>query len=191
MARHIVEGFLIGLHDSPKRGFSAEFAEDRPYNRGDDLRYLDWKAYARTDRMFIKQYEEETNLRAYLLVDVSGSMGWVSDPERFPTKLAYAQLLAASLSLLLVQQGDATGLMAFDEVLRAHVAPRTTRRHWRRLLAELTHLSANGKTDAGSALKELTAGFSGGVSSSSFQTFWSTLTRLGWRSAISDIAGTR
>ncbi|WP_419161319.1 DUF58 domain-containing protein [Candidatus Palauibacter sp.] len=156
VARHIVEGFLIGLHDSPKRGFSAEFAEDRPYNRGDDLRYLDWKAYARTDRMFIKQYEEETNLRAYLLVDVSGSMGWVSDPERFPTKLAYAQLLAASLSLLLVQQGDATGLMAFDEVLRAHVAPRTTRRHWRRLLAELTHLSANGKTDAGSALKELT-----------------------------------
>ncbi|MYG19610.1 MAG: DUF58 domain-containing protein [Gemmatimonadales bacterium] len=79
VARHIVEGFLIGLHNSPKRGFSAEFAEDRPYNHGDDLRYLDWKAYARTDRLFIKQYEEETNLRAYLLVDVSRSMGWESD----------------------------------------------------------------------------------------------------------------
>ena len=119
VARHIVEGFLIGLHNSPKRGFSAEFAEDRPYNRGDDLRHLDWRAYARTDRLFIKQYEEETNLRAYLLVDVSRSMGWVSDADRLPTKLAYARLLAASLSLLLVQQGDATGLIAFDETLRA------------------------------------------------------------------------
>ena len=155
VARHIVEGFLIGLHDSPKRGFSAEFAEDRPYNHGDDLRYLDWKAYARTDRLFIKQYEEETNLRAYLLVDVSRSMGWVSDEERFPTKFAYARLLAASLSLLLVQQGDATGLIAFDEALRAHLAPRTTRRHWRRLLGELTRLSADGRTDAGYALKEI------------------------------------
>ncbi len=155
VARHIVEGFLIGLHDSPKRGFSAEFAEDRPYNRGDDLRYLDWKAYARTDRMYIKQFEEETNLRAYLLVDVSRSMAWVSDPERFPTKLDYARLLAASLSLLLIQQSDATGLLAFDEELRAHVAPRTTRRHWRRLVTELTHLTADGRTDAGTALKEL------------------------------------
>ena len=155
VARHIVEGFLIGLHDSPKRGFSAEFAEDRPYNRGDDLRYLDWKAYARTDRLYIKQFEEETNLRAYLLVDVSRSMAWVSDPERFPTKLDYARLLAASLSLLLIQQSDATGLLAFDEELRAHVAPRTTRRHWRRLVTELTHLAPDGRTDAGTALKEL------------------------------------
>lgn len=155
VARGIVEGFLIGLHDSPKRGFSAEFAEDRPYNRGDDLRYLDWRAYARTDRLFIKQFEEETNLRAYLLVDVSRSMAWVSDAERLPTKLDYARLLAASLGLLLVRQGDATGLLAFDEALRAHMAPRTTRRHWRRLVTELTHLAADGATDAGSALKDL------------------------------------
>ena len=146
VARHIVEGFLIGLHDSPKRGFSAEFAEDRPYNRGDDLRYLDWKAYARTDRLYIKQFEEETNLRAYLLVDVSRSMAWVSDPERFPTKLEYARLLAASLSLLLVQQSDATGLLAFDEELRAHVAPRTTRRHWRRLVTR-THAPRRRRED--------------------------------------------
>lgn len=155
VARGIVEGFLIGLHDSPKRGFSAEFAENRAYNPGDDLRYLDWKVYARTDRLFVKQFEEETNLRAYILLDVSLSMGWVSDSERYPTKLEYARLLAASLSLLLIQQGDATGLIAFDEVMRGHVAPRTTRRHWRRLLAELTHLEPDGKTDAGTALKDL------------------------------------
>ena len=155
VARGIVEGFLTGLHGSPKRGFSAEFAEDRPYNRGDDLRHLDWKAYARSDRLFIKQFEEETNLRAYLLLDVSRSMGWVSDPERFPTKLDYARLLAASLSLLVIQQGDAAGLVTFDEEVRSHVPPRTTRRHWRRLLAELDRLSATGRTNAGPALKDL------------------------------------
>ena len=155
VARGIVEGFLIGLHDSPKRGFSSEFAENRAYNLGDDLRYLDWKVYARTDRLFVKQFEEETNLRAYILLDVSRSMGWVSDAEQFPTKLAYAQLLAASLSLLLIQQGDATGLIAFDETMRGHIAPRATRRHWRRLITELTSLYPDGRTDAGSAIKDL------------------------------------
>jgi uncharacterized protein (DUF58 family) len=100
IARGVVEGFLIGLHRSPHRGFSVEFAEDRPYGPGDDVRFMDWKVYGRTDRLFIKQFEEETNLRAYLLVDVSRSMGWSSDPDRLPSKLDYARLLAASLSLL-------------------------------------------------------------------------------------------
>ena len=156
VARGIVEGFLIGLHRSPYRGFSAEFAENRPYNVGDDVRFMDWKVYARTDRLFIKQYEEETNLRAYVLLDVSRSMEWVSDPDRYPSKLAYARLLAASVSLLLMQQGDATGLLAFDDRLRAHVAPRTHNRHWRRLLTELEKLEATGRTDAGTALREVT-----------------------------------
>lgn len=155
MAQGVVEGFLIGLHRSPYHGFSAEFAENRPYNRGDDTRFLDWKVYARSDRLFIKQFEEETNLRAYVLLDVSGSMAWVSEADRYPTKLQYARLLAASLSLLLMQQGDATGLLAFDETLRAHLAPRTTRRHWRRLLAELESLAADGRTEASGALKEI------------------------------------
>jgi len=155
VARGVVEGFLIGLHRSPYRGFSAEFAENRPYNRGDDLRYADWKVYARSDRLYIKQFEEETNLRAYVLVDVSGSMDWVSDRERFPTKLEYARLLAASLSLLLMQQGDATGLVAFDTSIRAHLAPRTTRLHWRRLLGKLGELEASGQTEAGTALKDV------------------------------------
>ncbi|MFV1985860.1 MAG: DUF58 domain-containing protein [Gemmatimonadota bacterium] len=155
MARGVVEGFLIGLHRSPFRGFSAEFAENRPYNLGDDIKFLDWKVYARSDRLFIKQFEEETNLRAYMLLDVSKSMDWVSDPERYPTKLAYARLLAASLSLLLMQQGDATGLIAFDERVRAHLAPRTTRLHWRRFLGKLESLEADGRTEAGSALKDV------------------------------------
>lgn len=155
VARGVVEGFIIGLHRSPKRGFSAEFAENRPYNRGDDLRYLDWKVYARSDRLFVKQFEEETNLRAYLLLDVSRSMDWVSDPARYPTKLAYARLLAASLALLLVQQGDATGLIAFDDRIRGHLVPRTTRRHWRRILTEMIGIEPSGRTDAGSALRDV------------------------------------
>jgi len=155
IARGVVEGFLIGLHRSPYRGFSAEFAENRPYNQGDDIRFLDWKVYARSDRLFIKQFEEETNLRAYMLLDVSKSMDWVSDRERYPTKLAYARLLAASLSLLLMQHGDATGLVAFDDHLRAHLTPRTTRLHWRRLLAKLESLEADGRTEAGTALKDV------------------------------------
>ena len=155
MARGVVEGFLIGLHRSPYRGFSAEFAENRPYNRGDDIRFLDWKVLARSDRLFIKQFEEETNLRAYLLLDVSRSMEWVSDPERFPAKLEYARLLAASLSLLLMQQGDATGLIAFDSRIRAHLGPRTTRVHWRRLIGHLESLEADGRTEAGTALKDV------------------------------------
>jgi uncharacterized protein (DUF58 family) len=111
--------------------------------------------YARSDRLFIKQFEEETNLRAYLLLDVSKSMEWVSDPERFPTKLAYARLLSASLSLLLMQQGDATGLVAFDDQVRAHLAPRATRLHWRRLLTRLESLTADGRTEAGTAMKDV------------------------------------
>ena len=155
VSRGVVEGFLIGLHRSPFHGFSAEFAENRPYNRGDDLRFLDWKVYARSDRLFIKQFEEETNLRAYLLLDISGSMDWVSDAERTPTKLAYSRLLAASLSLLLMQQGDATGLVAFDDAVRVHLAPRTTRIHWRRLLGKLESLQASGTTEAGTAMKDV------------------------------------
>lgn len=154
-ARGVVEGFLIGLHRSPFRGFSVEFAENRPYNQGDDIRFLDWKVFARSDRLYIKQYEEETNLRAYLLVDASRSMGWTSNPDRFPTKLEYARLLAASLSLLLSRQSDSTGLVTFDEVVRGHLAPRTTRRHWHRLLRLLEATEPAGTTNAGTALRDL------------------------------------
>src|SRR3954463_11947803 len=105
IAREVVEGFLMGLHGSPNRGFSAEFAEHRAYQAGDDLRHIDWRMFGRSDRYYVKQFEEETNLRAYLLLDVSESMGWTSDPDRLPTKLWYAKHLIASLALILLRQG--------------------------------------------------------------------------------------
>jgi len=155
VARSVVDGFLIGLHRSPHRGFSVEFAENRPYYPGDDIRFVDWKMYGRSDRYYVKQFEEETNLRAYLVLDTSESMAWVSDPERYVTKLAYARLLAASLSLLLLRQGDAVGLIAFDEEIRTHVEARGVLRHVNRLVRELEALDGHGGTGAERALGDV------------------------------------
>ena len=155
VARQVVEGFIAGLHRSPHRGFSVEFAEHRMYQPGDDLRYIDWRMYGRSDRYYIKQFEEETNLRSYLLVDASASMAWTSAEGVLPTKLWYAKQLAASLALMLVRQGDAVGLLAFDSAIRSHVAPRGGRRHWHELLRTLEPVTASGRTDAGSALRDL------------------------------------
>src|SRR6185295_7244597 len=112
VARGVVEGFLAGLHSSPFRGFSVEFAEHRPYQPGDELRYLDWRILARRDRMFVKQYEEETNLRSILLLDASRSMDWSGMPRRL-SKLEYGKRLAACLGLVLLRQRDATGFIGF------------------------------------------------------------------------------
>jgi uncharacterized protein (DUF58 family) len=155
VARQVVEGFIAGLHRSPHRGFSVEFAEHRMYQPGDDLRYIDWRMYGRSDRYYIKQFEEETNLRAYLLLDVSASMAWTSAQGALPPKLWYAKQLAACLSLLLVRQGDAVGMVAFDTEMRAHIAPRGGRRHWHELLRSIAPIEAAGKTDPGSALRDL------------------------------------
>jgi uncharacterized protein (DUF58 family) len=155
IARHVVEGFLMGLHRSPHRGFSAEFAEHRAYQAGDDLRYIDWRMYARSDRYYVKQFEEETNLRAYLLLDVSASMGWSSDPPRLPPKIWYAKHLAASLALILLRQGDSVGLTAFHEKVVRRVHPRGGRRQWHELARRISTLDASGKTSAHSALKDL------------------------------------
>src|SRR6266702_2435601 len=113
VAQGVVEGFLAGIHRSPFRGFSVEFTEHRAYQPGDEPRYLDWKILARSDRLFVKQFEEETNLRAMLLVDASRSMAWRGAPTRL-TKRAYADRLAAALALILLRQRDATGLITFD-----------------------------------------------------------------------------
>src|SRR5262250_3192496 len=110
-ARTIVEGFLTGLHRSPFKGFSVEFAEYRQYMPGDDLATIDWKVYARSDRFYVKKFEEETNLNCHVMLDVSGSMAYGSRV----TKHEYAQALAASLGYLMTRQRDAVGLMAFDE----------------------------------------------------------------------------
>ncbi len=155
VARHVVEGFLAGLHRSPHRGFSVEFAEHRAYQPGDDLRYIDWRMYGRSDRYYVKQFEEETNLRAYLLVDASASMAWSSAPGTLPPKLWYAKQLSACLSLLLLRQGDAVGLIGFDEAIRAHIGPKGGRRHWHDLLRSLEPLEATGRTEAASALRDI------------------------------------
>src|SRR5690606_27250472 len=150
VARHVVEGFLAGLHRSPHRGFSVEFAEHRAYQPGDDLRYIDWRIFGRSDRYYIKQYEEETNLRAYLFLDVSASMDWSSRPGELPTKLWYAKQLAMCLALLLLRQGDGVGLTGFDAEIRAQVPTRGGRRHWHDLLIATEALTARGRTDAAS-----------------------------------------
>lgn len=155
VARQVVEGFLMGLHRSPHRGFSAEFAELRAYQAGDDLRYIDWRMYGRSDRFYVKQFEEETNLRAYLLVDVSESMAWSSDPGTLPDKLWYAKQLAASLALVLLRQGDAVGMTAFHDEVVARVAPRGGRRQWKELAHSLDRLSAVGSTSAEGALRDV------------------------------------
>jgi uncharacterized protein (DUF58 family) len=155
VAREVVEGFLTGLHRSPHRGFSVEFAEHRMYQPGDDLRYIDWRMYGRSDRYYVKQFEEETNLRTYLLIDTSSSMAWSSEPGSLPPKLWYAKQLAACLSLLLLRQGDSVGVVGFDDQVRVTAAPRGGRRHWHEILRSVTALEASGKTEAANALRDI------------------------------------
>ena len=123
-ARAVVEGFVSGLHQSPYHGFSVEFAEHREYVPGDDVRHLDWRVYAKADRFYIKQYEEETNLRSHLLLDCSGSMGYPEHPETDRmTKWDYAATLAASLAYLQLRQQDAVSLTLFDHRIRQQLPP--------------------------------------------------------------------
>lgn len=154
LARKLVEGFLLGLHRSPHRGFSAEFAELRGYQPGDDLRYIDWRMYARSDRFYVKQFEEETNLRAYLLLDASASMGWSSAPGTLPSKLWYGKLLSAAIAYILLRQSDAVGLAVFDRTIRTHVSPRGGTRQRREILARLDEADARGETGPGDPLRE-------------------------------------
>lgn len=155
VAREVVEGFLMGLHRSPHRGFSAEYAELRAYQAGDDLRYIDWRMFGRSDRYYVKQFEEETNLRAYLCIDVSESMGWSSDPGTQPSKLWYAKHLAASLGLILIRQGDSVGMAAFHDRTIDRVKARGGRRQWHELARRLEALESTGGTSAEGALKDL------------------------------------
>ena len=156
VAEGVVEGFLSGLHRSPFRGFSVEFTEHRPYQPGDEPRYLDWKILARADRLFVKQFEEETNLRAMLLVDASRSMAWRGTPERL-TKRAYADRLAAALALILLRQRDATGLVTFDEAVRQAIPARVKTGQWGRLVRGLLDTPDGRGTAAAAALRRLTS----------------------------------
>jgi uncharacterized protein (DUF58 family) len=151
-AKTIVEGFLSGLHRSPFKGFSVEFAEYRQYLPGDDLATLDWKVYARTDRHFIKKFEEETNLDCHLLLDVSASMGYGSGEV---TKLQYGAFLAAALAFLMNRQRDAVGLIAFDDKIIEMRAPSARAGHLTALLITLDRLEVGGQTNVAKPLNDL------------------------------------
>src|SRR5689334_11272016 len=153
-ARLVVEGFIAGMHRAPFHGFSVEFAEHRPYMPGDPLKNLDWKVLAKSDRYLVKQYTEETNLRAHLLVDLSGSMGFRSERASL-SKLGYARSLAAALAYLMIHQQDAVGTLLFADRPLAYVPPRSVRSHLDVVLKSLAHGEPAGRTKLGPALHEL------------------------------------
>lgn len=151
IARGIVEGFVAGRHKSPYKGFSVEFAEHRQYVPGDDVRGIDWRVYAKSDRYYIKQYIEETNLRATILLDASGSMKFTGDraSKRDGKKLSkygYSRLVAASLAHLMIHQQDAVGMVTFDTQVRRYIPSRSRVSHLRTILAELHETKPRGET---------------------------------------------
>ena len=152
-ARTVVEGFWHGLHRSPYHGFSVEFSEYRPYSQGDDPRYLDWKLVGRTDRYFIKKFEDETNLRAYLLVDNSRSMSFTG--KAGVAKTDYARTLAATLAFFLHQQGDAIGVLTFDDQIREYLPARHRPGHLRHLMLALEKPPGGAATDLAAPLKRI------------------------------------
>ncbi len=152
-SRMVVEGFIAGLHKSPYHGFSVEFAEHRQYMPGDNIRDIDWKVYAKTDRYYIKQYEEETNLKSYLLLDCSKSMAYQSGG--MMSKLDYAGLLSGALSYMMLRQRDAVGLVTFDEKIRKYIPPRSKSGHLHLLLKEIGEQKPSDSTDISSTLHEM------------------------------------
>ncbi len=152
-ARLVVEGFLNGLHRSPFHGFSVEFAEHRPYSPGDPIRHLDWKALAKQDRLYLKRYHEETNLRAHLLVDCSASMNF--GREGRPTKFQYACSLAAALCYLMLNQQDAVGLMLYSDKPDCYIPPRSVKGQLHQVLVELTRARPASTTRTSSCLTSL------------------------------------
>ncbi len=180
-ARMVVEGFIAGMHKSPYHGFSVEFAEHRQYMPGDDLKYLDWKILGRTDKYFVKRFEEETNLKSYMLLDISRSMDFKSDEltginsqrknflnKVFPkkasespagaesiTKLEYASHLAASLAYLMLLQRDAISLTTYDTKIRSYIPPHSTKANLQLILRELSSINSRYETGTASCLNEI------------------------------------
>jgi len=151
-ARFVVEGFIAGLHQSPYKGFSLEFAQHREYSPGDETRHIDWKVYGRKDKYFVKQYQEETNLKGYILLDRSASMGYKS---KGITKLQYGSYLAASLAFLMLRQQDSVGLATFDERIKKYIPPRQSKGHLSLILKELENLVPSSQTGINRSLREL------------------------------------
>jgi uncharacterized protein (DUF58 family) len=152
-ARLVVEGFMVGLHKSPYHGFSVEFTEHRPYMQGDNLKDVDWKVYGKTERFFIKQYEEETNLKSYILLDTSRSMAYASEGNI--SKLEYASTLVAGLSYLMIKQQDAVGLSLYSDKINQYLPPKSTRAYLQQILKALSDVSPSSKTNTASSLNSI------------------------------------
>ena len=153
IARNVVEGYITGLHKSPYHGFSTEFAEHRQYMAGDSLRFLDWKVYGRTDRMYVKRFEEETNLKSHIILDVSGSMGFRNQGS--VTKLRYANMLTAALAFLMIRQRDSVGLVTFSDSLKSYVPPRSIQSQLKEIIKVLSSTEPAGTTITGNILHTL------------------------------------
>lgn len=151
-ARLVVEGVIAGMHKSPYHGFSVEFAQHREYTPGDEIRYIDWKVFGRSDRHYIKQFEEETNLKAYLLLDASASMAYKSGAL---SKLEYGAVVGVALASLLIQQRDAVGLITFDAEPRRFLPARAASSQLRQIVEELENLTLEKKTSVGAVLHDI------------------------------------
>ena len=152
LARLVVEGVMAGLHKSPFKGYSVEFAEHRQYGPGDEIRHIDWRAFGKTDRYFVKEYEEETNLKAYLVVDSSGSMGYAG---RTVSKFEHARRMAAALAYLMISQRDAVGLVTFDTAPRALIPPRSAPGHFSVVCKALEDTHTGGEAPLSAVLHTL------------------------------------
>jgi uncharacterized protein (DUF58 family) len=152
LARLVVEGVMSGLHKSPFKGFSVEFAEHRHYGPGDEIKHIDWRAFGKTDRYYVKEYEEETNLKAYLVVDTSGSMGYAG---KTVSKLEYARQLAAALAYMMISQRDAVGLITFDDAIRTMIPALSAPSHFSVVCKSLSDARIGGETPVSSVLHSL------------------------------------
>lgn len=157
VARQVVEGFCSGLHRSPHKGFSVEFKEHRQYVPGDDIRTIDWKLFGKTDRLYIREYEEETNLRCTILLDSSGSMAYSGSRSEGATKHDYAVRTAACLSYLMLQQQDSVGLVTFDKQVRKYIPPRARPKHLQAIVKELQRQKPEYETELGDVFHEMVA----------------------------------
>lgn len=156
-ARLLVEGYVAGMHPSPYHGFSVEFAEHREYVPGDDVRHVDWKVWSKTDKLYLKQYEEETNLLLYLLLDTSESMAYSADDR--VSKFKYAQFVVAALAYMVLQQQDSVGVALFDDAVRRYLKPAGQPSHLKELLHLLDVTPARDKSDLGAVLHDLSERF--------------------------------
>ena len=151
-AKLVVEGFIIGMHKSPYHGFSVEFSEHRPYGFGDEIKYIDWKLWGKTDRLYIKQFEEETNLKCHIILDKSSSMNFGS---KNITKFEYSKLISAAMSFLMIKQQDAVGLTTFDKRINRIIKPKSKANHLNLLLKTLHNSNTGGETNISNLLHGL------------------------------------